>query len=51
MVRRSKERKQMFQLNAATIALALETTIGMATLIIGGAMYQNAIDALARTFG
>jgi hypothetical protein len=36
----------MFQL----IALAVETVIGMATLIIGGAMYHNAIKALARTF-
>lgn len=41
----------MFQLTPATIAIALETVIGTATLIIGGAIYQNAIDALARTFG
>jgi hypothetical protein len=46
-----KEGKSMFQLSAATIAIVLECLIGTATLYIGGALYLNSIDALARVFG
>ncbi|MCZ7861890.1 hypothetical protein O9X98_10925 [Agrobacterium salinitolerans] len=41
----------MFQISAATIAIALECVIGTATLYIGGTLYANGIEALARVFG
>ncbi|MCV9963537.1 hypothetical protein OIU34_16665 [Pararhizobium sp. BT-229] len=41
----------MPQLTPATIAIALECTIGTATLYIGSTIYTNAIHALARVFG